>query len=453
MNISNYITKIEGYLDEIPKEGRDSGSMHKIVEQIISEMDAIQNEIVTAKDFKELEDSRDSLKEMAVKIIAVLEEGALSSEDQTGLSKKVVELNETMEDSPITNLYKELMWLIFGYTDREDVSSIRSVSTRFRQFAQDPIYIEAKGGYDELLSDIFEKMKSDEWKDDVFKKKYEAELKCVRSLNLRDVNVSADFLNFINDNCPKIEHLSLPQSVTNEDLAFLSSNLTSLELLGCRNITDDGLKEVSKLKNLTWLNLRWCNITNEGLKEVSKLENLTSLNLSWCNITDDGLKDVSKLKTLTSLSLSGCRKITYEGLKEVSKLENLTSLNLALCTKITAEGLKEVSKLKNLTLLDLVGCTEITNEGLKEVSKLENLTWLDLAGCTEITDEGLKEVSKLENLTWLSLWKCNITDEGLKEVSKLKNLTSLHLALCTKITDEYIADFKSHYENIKIRKY
>ena len=52
----------------------------------------------------------------------------------------------------------------------------------------------------------------------------------------------------------------------------------------------------SDLEKATELTLSATRITDKGLKEVSKLENLTELNLYSCgHITDTGLKDVAKL--------------------------------------------------------------------------------------------------------------------------------------------------------------
>ena len=138
-------------------------------------------------------------------------------------------------------------------------------------------------------------------------------------------------------------------------------------------ITDVDLKEVSKLQQLTTLDLSNCyQITDAGLKEVAKLKRLSSLNLSIFQftsprITDKSLKEVSKLLRLTTLNLSNRRQITDNGLKELVKLQQLSSLNLA-DTKITDAGLKEVSKLQKLYSLNLSGCKQITNKGLKEVA-------------------------------------------------------------------------------------
>jgi F-box/leucine-rich repeat protein 2/20 len=61
---------------------------------------------------------------------------------------------------------------------------------------------------------------------------------------------------------------------------------------------------------------------------------LTKLNLAGCNeITDEGIKAVaSGCQELTDLNLSGCEKITDEGIKALaSGCQDLTTLNLVRC--------------------------------------------------------------------------------------------------------------------------
>ncbi len=91
------------------------------------------------------------------------------------------------------------------------------------------------------------------------------------------------------------------------------------------------------------LSLTYTTITDEGLKEVVKLQNLTILYLSDTKITDAGLKDVAKLQQLKYLYLNGSSKITNAAVKELTKLKNLTELYL-FNTKITAAGVAELQK-------------------------------------------------------------------------------------------------------------
>jgi hypothetical protein len=108
----------------------------------------------------------------------------------------------------------------------------------------------------------------------------------------------------------------------------ICKNLTSLDLRGCRNITDKGIEALKNLPNLTSLDLGECrNITDKGIEALKNLPNLTSLDLRECrNITDKGIEALKNLPNLTSLDLRGCGNITDKGIELI--VEN----NLAITT-------------------------------------------------------------------------------------------------------------------------
>ena len=84
----------------------------------------------------------------------------------------------------------------------------------------------------------------------------------------------------------------------------------------------------------------------EGILTEADLEKVTELELGGTQITDAGLKEVSKIQNLTHLYLSNTQ-ITDEGLKDMAKLQKLDYLNLyytKITAKITAEGVAELEK-------------------------------------------------------------------------------------------------------------
>ena len=80
----------------------------------------------------------------------------------------------------------------------------------------------------------------------------------------------------------------------------------------------------------------------KGKLTKADLEKVVSLNLNFTKITDEGLKELPKLKQLTAIDL-GSTQITDAGLKELAKLKQLTSLNLNN-TKVTKAGVAELQK-------------------------------------------------------------------------------------------------------------
>lgn len=237
-------------------------------------------------------------------------------------------------------------------------------------------------------------------------------------------------------------------------------NLNTLYLWHTR-ITDDGLKEIARRKQLTTLVLAWTKITDVGLAEISQLTNLRTLDLRNTPITDRGLQELKSLDGLTRLLLFDTKigdngldyikdlelthldlhgtRVTDHGLKVICGIRSLTSLNLSL-TPITDAGVSDLTLLNQLTELVLIRCT-VTDAGLQQICALKNLTNLNLAN-TQVTDEGLKSIGKLDRLTNLTLSGTNLTNKGLAEIPALENLTHLSLA-STAISNDGIAELSS----------
>ena len=115
------------------------------------------------------------------------------------------------------------------------------------------------------------------------------------------------------------------EKVLRKELKKPEGELTKADLakvrrlaLSTTRITDAGLKEVAKMKQLTKLHLSRTKITDAGLKEVAKLEQLKVLFLNDTQITDAGLKEMAKLQQLERLHLYRT-KITDAGAAVLKK--------------------------------------------------------------------------------------------------------------------------------------
>ena len=129
-----------------------------------------------------------------------------------------------------------------------------------------------------------------------------------------------------------------------------------------KDAKEDRWKWLSQLSQLTSLDLSRCqNLTAKTLKPLSQLTALTSLELgdeidSFGGEFDDGefddweayshyslslraFKALGNVSSLTSLKLSGCARLTDKGLAELARLPALTSMHLTACPRVTAKGL------------------------------------------------------------------------------------------------------------------
>ncbi len=103
------------------------------------------------------------------------------------------------------------------------------------------------------------------------------------------------------------------QNIDDDALSLLVKEIDNhpqvkmLNLSENRKISDRGLKFLKHLPELTTLNLSSCDLTDQGLPKLAALKNLEWLNLSYCNrITYIGLKSLTGLSRLTYLDLQGC---------------------------------------------------------------------------------------------------------------------------------------------------
>lgn len=75
--------------------------------------------------------------------------------------------------------------------------------------------------------------------------------------------------------------------------------------IGPTKITDAGVRHLSGLTNLEYLELQKTGVTDTGLEHLSQLTTLESLYLSNTKVTDAGLSHLHGLKSLKKLFLSG----------------------------------------------------------------------------------------------------------------------------------------------------
>jgi len=215
---------------------------------------------------------------------------------------------------------------------------------------------------------------------------------------------------------------------------FQEAELLRLNLKGCENLNDDDLSDflidMGKLKALT-LNFEGCKeITDRGLKELTKsckgFNNLRdlSLNFSGCQqISDKILKDFlidAQGLRLLNLDFKGCETITSKGLgrlmKSLGSLNELCSLdlNFSKCRKIHAslanwvieDAFTKAKSLKDLKFLhfNFSDCSHTKSESKSLLGILSSalanplLVGFGLPNLKEEEKEELIESTKIPNL-------------------------------------------------------
>lgn len=199
-----------------------------------------------------------------------------------------------------------------------------------------------------------------------------------------------------------------------QDLKALGE-MERLVLLNLNNtqVPDGSLKELAAAKGLRQLYLVKANLSDAALHDLIALKELRSLSLNDNpEITNAGIKEIGKLKQLRWLSL-GQTQIT--SLKDLAGLEHLENLFLS-GTKIADESLADLDGFKKLEGLFLSG-SSVTDAGVKNLSRLTQLRVLQL-NATSVSDEGLKDLADLKQLKKLALHKTKVTDAGVEKLQK-----------------------------------
>lgn len=95
--------------------------------------------------------------------------------------------------------------------------------------------------------------------------------------------------------------------------AQTNASLTSLNLHGCKRISDKGLSAVSALP-LRALSLGLTRVKDEGMAYLARLTQLTELHCTNEELTDEGIHHLSSLTDLNTLALRDCCEVSGDAL-------------------------------------------------------------------------------------------------------------------------------------------
>lgn len=254
----------------------------------------------------------------------------------------------------------------------------------------------------------------------------------LKNLSLRGTNTKN--LKFAEDH-KGLEKLDLNfTKATDNGMIVIKKNLGSLKelYLAGTSVTDAGVKNFSKLKQLQTLVLSHTALTDIGLAEVAGIASLKELDLSHTKITDDGLEKLPKHANLKWLDLEGT-EITSASLGKLERLEKLSWLGLN-DVPVSRAGLEALKGLKNLTALHLRHSTLQDKDLELLTTYFRDLQELNLSD-TATTDKGLKYLARLENLKKLYLNNTDISVAGLRALAESKNLEVVDVT-ATDVTPE-----------------
>jgi beta-lactamase regulating signal transducer with metallopeptidase domain/uncharacterized protein YjbI with pentapeptide repeats/Leucine-rich repeat (LRR) protein len=250
----------------------------------------------------------------------------------------------------------------------------------------------------------------------------------LETIRLRDTKVTGAGLATLAP-LKSLANLNLSGTKTGDEGLANLKQLPSLVVLqlGVYNegagITDEGLKTLGELVNLTYLTLSGNKISDAALVHLKNLSRLKDLSLDHTGITEDGLANLEPLQALENLRLYTDHKITDVGAAHLAKLKSLRRLTDNLI--LTDAGLASLATLPHLEHLSLSD-SKITMAGARTIAGMKSLTWLHFHDCP-IGDDGLAAMCDLPNVEYLQLSQTGVSGDGLKDLERMPRLSVLIL--------------------------
>ena len=159
---------------------------------------------------------------------------------------------------------------------------------------------------------------------------------------------------------PFLEQLSINSHISVESLNKVL-DLPELNWLSLRlDASQISSEVVTKLDGVNFVGLHISGADNELLARMKLSKTIKWLVSSYSSVTDDGMKDLSRMQEIETLFINGC-KITDHGISELKKLKKLRRLSLS-STAISDASLGHLAEMKTLQYLWLER-TEITDQG------------------------------------------------------------------------------------------
>lgn len=221
-----------------------------------------------------------------------------------------------------------------------------------------------------------------------------------------------------------VQVLNVLHNIRDHDLYHVAqfSRLGSLYLGDCKEMTDDGIRNLQSLPSLTRLCLMpQCSSPDcPELKTMSSLKSLVDLGLhTWTNF-----RCLENMTGLTRLSLLSCSNIALDALKSIGSMRSLVTLLLSYCEIKIDDPVKCFEGMTTLRSLT-VSVGHFTDESMMSVAKLTALNSLVLDSCYTVTDEGVYLLLDMTGLTNLQLKGiAGITEDAIKRLKGLPNLVN-----------------------------
>jgi len=246
----------------------------------------------------------------------------------------------------------------------------------------------------------------------------------------------------------RIPTLNANGLVTDEALARIATLdfVTSLNLGGSRELTDDGLLQLARMPQLERLELSEYpggKLTDRGLEVLRHLPNLRKFEMTWqSGITDRGIANLRHCERLEEVNLMGSP--TGDG--AIEALQGKANLSRFSTGRLVTDA--GIPLLHNFPLLKAAGGQEtkllvdgpFTNLGLAALAGLDGVFELDLFWHVDrITTDGFAHLVHLPNLAVLGCDGHLSDDVALRHIAAMPRLKRLRIQESVATDEGFVA--------------
>ena len=164
---------------------------------------------------------------------------------------------------------------------------------------------------------------------------------------------------------------------------------------------------------------------------IATLKYLVALDLKGTSITDNGIDNLFKLKDLQYLALAACKNITDRSIPKLLKMRNLKALHIGN-SGISPEGARTLMRSNKFKMLGFEGL-HLSEQTIPEMSD-SRLTILTLRN-NNFTDKLVKKIMLMKRLWYLDIINNEkISQSAIDKITKIPNLRVV----------EYVPSLKNH---------
>jgi len=232
-----------------------------------------------------------------------------------------------------------------------------------------------------------------------------------------------------------------------ETLCQLQS-ISKLAIRRSGQLVDADMIHLKNLPNLRYLTLLYNSLGDPAMEIISTIPNMRLLDIRGClNVGDAGVTNIATMDTLVALKLRNAM-VTDAGLGELKALTSLTSLAIEDAFSVSDYGLAALKEMPQITELTLVRSYGVSDMGLENLAGLTGLKKLSLRDISSLNGSGLVHIAGATELYQLDLSETYVNDEGLAHIKGLTKLTYLNL-WHTQVTDAGLADTVANFSELK----